>query len=457
MATLTQYWTDEVSRLDTALRAEQAAVVTLGNALAAAQAAQRSSADAARQAADDLAAARRELAAIPMPADGDPLLRRMEEALIGLATANDRLADGELAVQRRRAGLSAHQERAAELTGELDAARRALVQASQDAAERASMADALISGSLAGLAADAAAALGSFGADARARVEGEFPASGTAEKDFLKRVRARRAIVEASVSSAAAVEAAAFTASHDAVGQAQRAFDAARRALAARFQAASALAADTATLERLAALPVALPPTRFPILTPWQQARLHDAGRQSARESALVKLKAVDDAQLARRAAQASYDQALYAALKADPDATLVQLEATTLSAARAALDGKAADLASARAALDAGERSILQSWLAAVPDTLWEALDSLDGALARLTLLQGPPTSAALLAELDSAEAALAGALSAARLAQRKVAAASAAHWRASADRLAESETQRQRATAVARSASLY
>lgn len=457
MATLTQYWTDEVTRLDTALRAEQAAVATLGNDLAAAQAAQRASADAARHAADDLAAARRALAAIPMPADGDPLLRRMEEALVALATANGRLADGELAVQRRRAGLAAHQERAAELASELDAARRALAQASQDAVVRAAMADALISGSLAGLAADATAALGSFGADARARVEGEFPASGTAEKDLLKRVRARRAIVEASVSSAATVEAVAFTASHDAVGQAQRAFDAARQALAARFQAASALATDAATLERLAALPAALPPTRFPILTPWQRARLHDASRQSARESALVKLKAVDDAQLALRSAQASYDQALYAARQAEPDATLAQLEATTLSAPRAALDGKAADLASARAALDAGERALLQSWLAAVPDTLWEALDGLDGALARLTRLQAPPTAATLLAELDSAEAALVGKLSAARLAQRKVAAASAAQRRASADQLAESETQRQRATAIARSASLY
>ena len=29
MATLTQYWTDEVTRLDTALRAEQAAVAFL--------------------------------------------------------------------------------------------------------------------------------------------------------------------------------------------------------------------------------------------------------------------------------------------------------------------------------------------------------------------------------------------------------------------------------------------
>jgi len=319
------------------------------------------------------------------------------------------------------------------------------------------MGDALTTGSLARLAADAAAALTGFGADARARVEGEFPASGTAAKDFLKRVRARRAIIEASATSAAGVETAAFTASHAALAQAQRAFDTALQAVSARFQAGSALAADVATLERLAALPVAVPPTSFPVLTPWQHARLHDASRKSAREAALAKLKAVDDAQLALRSAQASYDQALHAAMQAEPDATPAQLDATTLSVQRAALDGKAADLEAARTAVDAGERASLQAWFAAVPDALWEALESLDSALARLTLLSGPPAAATLLADLDAAEAALASALSAARLTQRKAAGAGAAHLRASAAQLAESETQRQRADAVARSASLF
>ncbi len=457
MPTLTQYWNDEASRLDLALVAEQASLATLRNALTLAQASQRAAADAARSQADAVAAARRALAAIAMPADGDPLLVRMEDALIGLAAARVALANGELAVQRLRADVAARQGRAGALASELAEARRMLGQATQDAATRTTMGDALTTGSLAGLAADAAAALTGFGADARARVEGEFPASGTAAKDFLKRVRARRAIIEASATSAAGVETAAFTASHAALAQAQRAFDTALQAVSARFQAGSALAADVATLERLAALPVAVPPTSFPVLTPWQHARLHDASRKSAREAALAKLKAVDDAQLALRSAQASYDQALHAAMQAEPDATPAQLDATTLSVQRAALDGKAADLEAARTAVDAGERASLQAWFAAVPDALWEALESLDSALARLTLLSGPPAAATLLADLDAAEAALASALSAARLTQRKAAGAGAAHLRASAAQLAESETQRQRADAVARSASLF
>ena len=106
---------------------------------------------------------------------------------------------------------------------------------------------------------------------------------------------------------------------------------------------------------------------------------------------------------------------------------------------------------------MDAGERASLQAWFAAVPDALWEALESLDSALARLTLLSGPPAAATLLADLDAAEAALASALGAARLTQRKAAGAGAAHARASDAQLAESETRRQRADAVARSASLF
>jgi hypothetical protein len=70
---------------------------------------------------------------------------------------------------------------------------------------------------------------------------------------------------------------------------------------------------------------------------------------------------------------------------------------------------------------------------------------------------LSGPPAAATLLADRDAAEAALVSALSAARLTQRKAAGAGAAHLRASAAQLAESETQRQRADAVARSASLF
>jgi hypothetical protein len=457
MATRTQYWNDEVTRLNAALSAEQAAVATLRGTLTVAQTFQRAAADAVRSQGEALAAARKALAAIPMPADGDPLLVQMEEALAALAAARVGQANAEFEVQSLRADLAAGQERTGVLGSELVAARRALSQATQESAAHTVISDALTTGSLATLATEAAAALAADAADARDRVEGEFPSSVTAAEDFLKRVRARRAIVEASATAAADVESAAFNASHDDLAQAERAYDAARQAVTARFQAAPALAADAATLSRLAALPVAVPPTSFSILTPWQHARLHDATRKTARETALARLTDVDDAQVALRAAQASYDQALHAAMQAQPDATQAELDAGTLGAQRAALDGKLADLESARGALDAAARATLQAWFAAVPDALWEALDSLDSALARLTLLAGPPTVANLLASLDTAEADLVSALSAARLAQRKASAAAVAAARAGAAQLAESETQGQRASAFARSASPF
>lgn len=456
MATLSQYWNDESNRLTAALSAEQAALASRQAQLAAAQAALRAAADAVRSHGDAVAAARKALAAIAMPADGDPLLLAMEAALVAQAAARVTLATREHEVQSLRAAVDASQRRSSELAGELAAARQAQAQATQNAAALAAIADALTLGDLADLGSDAAAALTSHAATARARVEGEFPSSATAAESLLDRVRARRAIVDASLTHAATVETAAFAGANDALAEAQRAYEQARQAVVARHQAATTLAADTATLAQLAALPAAAAGS-FPILTPWQHARLHDAARKAAREAALAKLTAVDDAQLAWRSAQAAYDQARDAAVKAEPDATPAQLDATTLNTVRTALDGKAADLATARAALTAGERSVLANWLAAVPDALWVALDRLDTALSRLTALKGPPSAADRLATLASAESAFAGALAAAGLARRQQTAANNAHACALAARSAETETQRQRAEAFARSAALF
>ena len=290
MATRTQYWNDEGTRLGTALGTEQVAVATLRGTLAAAQTAQRAAADALRSEGEALAAARKALAAIPMPADGDPLLVRMEEALASLAEARVSQAKAEFAVHSLRADLAAGQQRTGALGGDLAEARRALRQATQESAAHTVISDALTTGGLATLATDAAAVLAADAADARDRVEGEFPSSVTAAEDFLKRVRARRAIVEASATAADEVESAAFNASHDDLAQAQRSYDAALQAVIARFQAAPALVADAATLRRLAALPVAVPPTAFSILTPWQHERVHDATRKAARETALARL-----------------------------------------------------------------------------------------------------------------------------------------------------------------------
>lgn len=457
MATLKQYWNDEVSRLTAALSTQRTAVSALGAQLLAAEAAQRGAAIDVRTQGDAVSAARSALSAIAMPADGDPLLTNMETALAALAAAQATLADGELAVLGLRAELARQEKRTRSLDLALAEAQNALATETTRASARAAMTDALTTGAQATLAADAAAALTASEATARARVESEFPTSGTAAKDFLKRARARRAIVEDSSTAAATVATLAHAASNSALAQAQLAYDAAVAAVRRTADAAPILAADAATLAMLAALPAPNPPDSFPILTKWQRALLHDTSKKAAREDALAKLAAIDAAQIAVRAKQTAYDAALHAAMAAEPDKTVAELDATTLSTERGKLDGKLAELATARAAISATESATLQAWFAAVPETLWQALESLDTATARLGALKGPPTPADLITSMNNAEAALVTALTAARLVERKTAGATAAELRASGASLAETESRGQRARAYARSSAPF
>jgi hypothetical protein len=249
----------------------------------------------------------------------------------------------------------------------------------------------------------------------------------------------------------------ACNAGNSALAQAQLAFDAAVTAVRSTADAAPRLAADSATLERLAALPAPNPPDSYPILTKWQRALLHDAGKKAARESALAKLAVVDDAQAAVRAKQTAYDTALHAALAAEPDKTVAQLDATTLATERGEFDAKLDALAAARSAINAAERDALQTWFAAVPDALWETLESFDNATARLGALKGPPAPAALITAMGNAESVLVTALAAARLAGRKTDGARAAEQRASGASVAERESSAQRAGAYARSGALF
>lgn len=457
MATLKQYWNDEVTRLTAALSTQRTAVAALGAQLLAAEVAQRSAAVDVRTQSDAVNAARSALAAIAMPADGDPLLITMGNAQAALAAAQVALARGELAVLGLRAELARQEQRARSLDLALTEAQNTLAAETARASDRTAMIDALTTGAQATLAADAAAALTASEATARARVESEFPANATAAKDFLKRVRARRAIVADSATAATAVATLAYNANNSALAQAQLAFGAAVAAVRRTADAAPSLAADTATLVALAALPAANPPNSFPILTKWQRALLHAASKKTAREDALAKLAAVDAAQSAVRTKQTAYDKALHAAMAAEPDKTVAQLDTTTLSTERGELDTKITDLATARAAINATESATLQAWFAAVPEALWQSLESLDTAVARLGALKGPPTPADLITAMNNAEAALVTALTAARLTVRKTAGAAAAELRASGASLAESESSGQRARAYSRSSAPF
>lgn len=455
--TLEQYWTDEVTRLSARLAAQTLDGADQRTALAALQAVQRAASDALRSQGLAVEAARRALGTIAMPSDGDPLLLALESALVDQADAQAAVAMTDQLAQAVGTELARQQAEQAASAADLAEAQRALGAETRARAARQLQIDRLSSGDLAGLVAEATLLLGSFAADASDRVESEFPSSATNAKHFLKRVRARRALVDESLTAATAAVTAALTGSGvPALLLAQAAFDTAVAALRHATEAPPRLAADAVTLARLAALPAAAPPV-YPILSRWQHERLFDATRKAEREAALAKLTDVDTARSAVRMAQQSYELALTAALKAEPDKTRAELDASTLSAEVATVASKQADLNSARAALSPAELTVVKTWFAAVPERLWEELDKLDGALARLNRLIGPPTPADLVSALTAAEAALTSALTAERLAQRGQAGAAAALQREQGALMAERETAVGRSRALARSAALF
>lgn len=464
MATpLAQFWTDEAARLDARLTALDPDLAAQRAVLAAAQGLQALAAQAVASQGLAAEAARKALSGIPMPADGSPLLVALELALVNLADAQAAQAQAELAVRAETAELAARQAQHSALQAGLAEARREATRAARDGLARQALRDALETGTLATLAADATAALADFEATARARVESEFPANAANAKHFLKRARGRRQLVQDSTASAATLAATAFAAAHPALDQARRAYDQAAAAVGEAGAAAPSLEADRQLLARLAALPAASPPDRYPLLTRWQRERLHDPALKSARETALAKLTGVDNAAAALRAAREAYDTQRLAAMAAAPDQSPSELDAGPLSGVHGTLATRASDLQAARATLSADDLAIVKTWFAAVPAPLWDALEQLDLAVARLQALSAPAapglpgTPAERLAALDAAETALVAALTAERQAGRTLAGAELAALHAAALLAAERDTAPSRSSAFAHSAALF
>jgi hypothetical protein len=454
--TLKQFWIDEVALLTAHSDAQRDAAKAARTAFTDAQTEMKRAAEAVRVKAGDVDRARKALAAIPTPADGDPLLTAMEQALIALADAEADLASADLAVQTLAADLAQKEARAAVLEAALRDAKQRSTGAAKAADDRETLAVAITTGELANVATEAQAALATYETNARARVEAEFPSSATAAESFLGRARARRKIVSDSLGAASAVETAAAQAGTSPVAQARAAFDAAVAAVASVAGAAPRLEADRATLQRLAELP-APTTTTFPILTLSQHEHLHDAGKQAAREAALSKLTDVDKAAVDLRAVEKAYDLALHAAMRANPDKTRAELVAGPVKTEYEAIGTRRTDLTTAAGKISAEELSVVKAWFAAVPPTLWTALDQLDAALVRLKSLAGPPAPAALVTALTTAEAALTAALVAEALELRKQEAADLALRRASSLFAAERETAPARALAYEHGAALF
>ena len=450
LLTLTSYWTDATARRTAALADLNIRLASARADLAAARTALAAAGTAARQQSDLIADLRRQLAAIPLPADGDPLLLAMGAALVALAQAGVDQADADLARQEAAARVARLEARQRAAAADLSAAQAGLKAETARAATRQAMVDLLTSGDLANLAADAGQALTDFEAGARAKVEAAFPANGgDPAKDFLSRVRDRRDLVWASAHAEAAVFAHVAGLADPALDQARAAYDAAWAALQKASLAAPRLAADRATLERLANL-------AGPLLTADEAAALKDPAKEADREDALTRLRAVDLAERARRTAQATYDQALADIRKTDPDTDQASLDGGALSTEHGAVVDAETALATARGALTPADRDLLAAWFAAVPDSLWGTLEALDDAVEDLDELKNP-APAALIDALANQEDLLVKALQAADLAARVDAALADARARAAAGQAAELDTAPRRARAMSRSAAVF
>lgn len=438
MSTLTPYWSDEVTRIKAALSAARLAGKTARDQWQKAREALRKASDLVQTRTVALAAVRKQLAGIPMPADGDPVLVQFSDALIALNEAQSTQAKADRDVQLRKAQSAQSDVREAALVADLTEAQAQLAQAVAQAADHLKVTDALSTGLWKTVATEATKALLDFAPTATARVELSFPSSDPALKYLLTRVRARRDLAKAWVQGDGDVAVDAYTASHDTLGLAQQAYDTAWRDVRAYFDLAQRWADDRLTLKALASLPAPNPPDTLPILTLAQHKRLHDPAKLGPRETTLALLKVVDDKEESLRVAQAAYDTAYNAAIAAKPDASLADLQAGDLKTVLKAVTDKTQERDDAHDLLWANVgHGELQAWLAAIPDTLLDALDQLDNAVSRLGKLKGPPVASDLLATLATKETELVTALGLARLAQRKQAAATRG-WQASVDTLA-------------------
>lgn len=450
MATLTQYWSDEIARRQAALDAARADLESAREDLANARAALIAAGEAEHAHAEEIVALRRRLASIPLPADGDALLVAMETARVGRARARDARVRADVAHKlagTREAHMRALERAQTEAHGEAHAA----LLAAQARAERVqALSEALTTGAAMQSAADASQALADHEAAARGLIEAAFPASGTAARDFLRRVRDRRdlAATEAALADERARDARARV--EDAVTRARAAEAVAFEALRHAAEAGPAEVAEaSATLARLAAQAAA------PI-TPEQSAELKDASRRSARETALTRLRAVDLAARAHLGADVAYRKALDAARADHPDATQAELDAGVLQPLADALTTRASDLATARDAYGAADADLLAAWFAAVPEGLWQALEAFDAAVARLTHWSTlAPTD--LIDALDTREDELTQALAARQLEARQQAERRAALAEADAERRARADTVAARATAMSHAAGAF
>jgi len=416
MPSLSDFYSLEVTRLQGLVSAARAAANLARQGEANASTNLVAANKTLTQARSDAAAARKALARIPLPADGDALLLALRLALRHEASAQSAQVAAALALSLARASRNQADVQMSEWT-----TRLGQIQAQAKAEQDASLERDLWKAAAAVAAPKdppslASEALSLFKAAAKTKIEADFPSNADSSKDFLSRVRARRLLAALPLAQAAQLHddvAAQATTWQEATGRAadklpalREDFAAACAALKAYYLAPTTLAAASSQLQALAER-VSSP------LSAAQRKELFATGNStlaSEREDALAALALRDEAQKTLFQRHQDYVRALLPLQLAHPGSTEADLRAIDAS-----LDTHFSDLtAAAQAVEDADDApalvaylQVLMDWFTAVPDALWQQFEALENSIAVLEDIQAM-TSASVLSDLQTRENAL-------------------------------------------------
>ncbi len=410
---LTEFATREVNDLKAALLAANQEVTDSRNALLAADAALRTATDNLSQANATLAEIRRKLALIGMPADGEPLLTALKDAIVDQRGKSAALAAADLAQAKAAARLNEAQAALPVIVARLSAAEAA-AKAVADAKKRRDDAKAATNAEpLKDINQAATDALASTEhGKAKTRIETALPeplrkqaiARAALALDAIKRAETRQAAAQA-----------AYDAFVEETGLATDTLPRLRRA-DARAEAnllgwvdglSRRLGASVAALERLAGL-------NTPALTAEQKASIDADG--AARGAAATEEAKWDAAAAKVTDALNALEIERLKARVADPAVDLAAQEAdqtTDLGKAKKKWDDAKADFAIEDAAFTAAMRKTMADWRATVPDSLWleaDAFFAADQDLSKLKTASVTPFAIAVKAAEDALLAALIG-----------------------------------------------
>ncbi|HSC79550.1 MAG TPA: hypothetical protein VLC08_04290 [Chitinolyticbacter sp.] len=397
---------------------EAATATQLADAREALRQAREAVADAveARTAASaDAARLRRLLGNIPMPADGEPLLEELADAIAEERAAAAALTEAELERTEASTALARLTE-AVEHAGALRLAADADLVATQT---RIAARDAAIDSAKTG------AASGAKQAATNALSSADYAAAKTRVESYLPPVlynRARERFALAATAATRAAQIADATAAEfatalqqsglpeDKLPALERAYNLAEgKLLDYASQAVSAVASASATLVRLAQ------PTLPPALTADQRAEIEDAAALGDRQAAVAAEGARDTALQTLADKEALLEIERIKVLAANPDADLDTLDDdpnTPLGAATVAWQQAHAAYTTAeddfttKPALPKSTHAVtLLAWQTAVPESVWSELESFwraEDVLNRYkALVVNPMVTAAKAAEL--------------------------------------------------------